>query len=278
MVDAEFPAERVTRHVYLWIERASILRCNQAVLTTSGSKQLYETRYANVPPERWQIIANGYDEDNFVAAEKAISAITSRKTSGRIVLVHSGLLYPSERDPTAFFCALRDLLEAGDISPGNLAIVLRDSGNEEYYARLIHEHGIECIVSLEPAISYSEALMEMLNADGLLILQASNCNHLIPAKAYEYLRARRPILALTDPLGDTATLLRKVGVDTIAPLNSSIKIATGLRDFLARVRNGSAPVANDAEIATHSREARTKALAQLFDRIASARQEISPAR
>ena len=39
----------------------------------------------------------------------------------------------------------------------------------------------------------------MLRADGLLILQAANCNEQIPAKLYKYLRARRPIVALTDP-------------------------------------------------------------------------------
>ena len=43
---------------------------------------------------------------------------------------------------------------------------------------------------------------------GLLLLQASNCNDQVPAKAYEYLRCHRPVLALTDPAGDTAELLR----------------------------------------------------------------------
>jgi len=50
----------------------------------------------------------------------------------------------------------------------------------------------------------------------LLLLQASNCNSQIPAKVYEYLRAGKPILALTDPEGDTATLLRNLGINTIA--------------------------------------------------------------
>jgi len=36
-------------------------------------------------------------------------------------------------------------------------------------------------------------------ADALLVMQASNCNAQIPAKIYEYLRAGKPILALTDP-------------------------------------------------------------------------------
>ena len=64
---------------------------------------------------------------------------------------------------------------------------------------------------LAPPIGYGEALAEMISSDALLILQASNCNDQIPAKLYECLRARRPILGLTDPAGDTAAALRAAG-------------------------------------------------------------------
>ena len=52
---------------------------------------------------------------------------------------------------------------------------------------------------------------------------AANCNDQIPAKAYEYLRvsAARLLLALTDPAGDTADVIRRAGIDTIAPPNDS---------------------------------------------------------
>ena len=56
----------------------------------------------------------------------------------------------------------------------------------------------------------------MLTVDGLLVLQAANCNDQIPAKTYEYLRAQQPLLALTDPAGDTADVIRRAGIDTIA--------------------------------------------------------------
>ena len=107
----------------------------------------------------------------------------------------------------------------------------------------------------------------MLDADGLLILQAANCNSQIPAKLYEYLRAQRPILALTDANGDTAQSLRGAGIDTIAPLDDRSAIATGLLRFIALLRAGTAPVTPMADVRLRSREGRTQELASLLDNL-----------
>ena len=108
----------------------------------------------------------------------------------------------------------------------------------------------------------------MLEADGLLLLQAANCNAQIPAKLYEYLRAARPILALTDPVGDSAVKLRGVGIDTIGVLDSESAIIASLRHFLSLARRGQAPQASTAAISLNSRAARTIELAQLLDQVA----------
>jgi hypothetical protein len=105
----------------------------------------------------------------------------------------------------------------------------------------------------------------MLDADGLLVFQAANCNHQIPAKVYEYFRARRPIFAMTDPNGDTAQLLKAGGIDTIAPLDSTEQIALALMRFLFQVRNGTAAIPSEAAVAANDRRRRTQELAMLLD-------------
>ena len=40
------------------------------------------------------------------------------------------------------------------------------------------------------------------SVDGLMLLQADNCNYQIPAKAYEYIRSGKPVLALTPQEGE----------------------------------------------------------------------------
>jgi hypothetical protein len=226
---------------------------------------MYSERYPEVPADRWTVIENGFDEDNFAAAEDPVSSQTT--PSEKLTLLHSGLLYPSERDPTQFFQALSELKNEGAIDGNRLGIVLRASGHENIFQPMLERYEIADIVELAPPLPYSDALKEMLNADGLLLFQASNCNHQIPAKIYEYFRAKRPIFALTDPSGDTARTIIESGIDTLVPLDSCGEIKSGLVDFIQRLKNGSAPLATEAVIYSHSRKARTEQLAKLLNAV-----------
>jgi len=224
---------------------------------------MYAERYPLIPKERWGVIANGYDEETFAGAEK-LSRRPAQK-QGPMVLLHSGVLYPYERDPRAFYASLADLRKLGEISPENLKVVLRGSGHDDYHQRQIAQYGIGDIVHLEKNLPYREALSDMLQADGLLIFQADHCNHMIPAQVYEYLRCRRPILALTDSAGDTANLLLENGVDTIVPLDSVKAISEYLIHFLQLCRMGTSPLPDPAKVRFYSRTYRTRELAELLD-------------
>jgi hypothetical protein len=89
----------------------------------------------------------------------------------------------------------------------------------------------------------------------------------VPAKLYEYLRAKRPIFALVDAEGDTAATLREAGTGTIVPLELSEKIADELISFLESVRAGTAPVASDPVVRKYARESRAVDLAKLLDTV-----------
>ncbi|MBK8750839.1 MAG: hypothetical protein IPL99_03955 [Candidatus Competibacteraceae bacterium] len=121
------------------------------------------------------------------------------------------------------------------------------------------------MIELAPPLPYREALEEMLRADGLLVLQAANCNDQIPAKIYEYLRVGRPILGLTDPVGDTAGALRRAGVAYIAPLDDAEAIAAALADFIAQIQTGSLLPPTAEAVSASSRRQRSAELARLLD-------------
>jgi hypothetical protein len=107
----------------------------------------------------------------------------------------------------------------------------------------------------------------MVSVDALLVLQASNCNEQIPAKIYEYLRAGRPILALTDPAGDTAGVLRQAGMHSLARLDSIEEIAAILPRFLDGCRQGTAHLPLHDEVRKASRLRRTGLLADLLGKV-----------
>ena len=264
-----FPNDPRLWKVRRWVEKQTMEHCSRAVFVTPGSLGIHQTRYPALA-DRMTVIANGYDEENFLAAECAASQDRSR--GGRLLLLHSGVLYPGpDRDPSALLSALARLRRQGKISGMTLEVRLRASGFEDLYLEKIREHGVEDIVSLAPAIPYQAALAEMLVADGLLVFQGSTSNPAVPAKLYEYLRARRPIFALVDAAGDTAGVLREAGSGAQVPLDASELIAEGLEHFLNQVRNGEAMIPNLEKIECHSRKFKARELAGVLDTVASER-------
>jgi glycosyltransferase involved in cell wall biosynthesis len=227
----------------------------------------YQARYPNLPPERFCLIENGYDEEEFARAKPTPGP--SRQTTGRpFVLLHSGIVYPSERDPGPLFSALGRLKRDCVLTSDNFRLVLRAPVHDALLARLAHDHDIADLVEIVPPLPYGAALSEMLAADGLLVLQAANCNDQVPAKLYEYLRAGRPILALTDLAGDTAGLMRAAGIDSLAPLDDTDAIFGALAHFVKLAKDGRAPLAPPAFVAAQARRARTDQLAALLDEVA----------
>ena len=266
MAQDGYPADPKTWQSFKEIEEAALRSASFGVFVTPGSARLYHERYPDIPNARLAVIENGYDEDDFAPLDGS----APRKgplLPDTFTLLHSGIVYPIERDPTQLFRALRLMLDEGSLKPGELRVRLRATAHEALLATLIDTFRVAEIVELAPPIPYRQTLEEMMRADGLLVLQASNCNEQIPAKVYEYLRCQRPIIALTDPAGDTSRLLSKSGIHNIARLDSAEDIALALRRFLDQVKRGEATLPSDALVAGASRLHRARELAGLLDRL-----------
>ena len=221
---------------------------------------MYRERYPWLAAEKCALVPNGYDDEDFEGIEPA--AAHEPATNRLLRLLHLGLLYPEERDPRPFFRAIARLKKEGRVSPQTLRIDLRASGYESMYVQMIRDFGVDGIVNLLAPLPYREALRDAAEADGLLLFQAANCDHQIPAKAYEYLRLRRPILALTSGTGDTAVLLRSTGGATIVDLAGEEAIYRALPDFLAAVARGEHSLPNESAARQYSRRNQAREVAQ----------------
>jgi glycosyltransferase involved in cell wall biosynthesis len=266
MAQEGYPADPRTWRAFDRIERAVVRRSSRVVFVTPSARDLYRSRYSHIDPERFALIENGYDEESFLDAESEVERRPLNE--GCITLLHSGIVYPSERDPRALFDALGRLRRAGRISPHNLRLRFRAPVHGALLEQLATQSETSELIEVLPALPYRAALAEMLRADGLLVMQGANCNEQIPAKLYEYFRARRPLLGLADPQGDTAKVMRDVGVAHIAKLEDPDqveRVIAGWLDAFAR-RQLSIPRAPDM-----SRRSRAQALAQVLDEVSDAR-------
>lgn len=270
MLQEGYPEHPMLRKAYASIERATFRHANRITVTTPGTAELYIERYAERPADSIRVIANGFDEDMFASSLGAGGSEIERAAHGErrpLQLLHSGLLYPHERNPELFFQAVAELQKEDVLREGEVQVTLRASGNEGPYQKRIDELGLQPLIRLMPPVPYRDALVEMLGSDACLIFQARSCNQQIPAKIYEYMYARKPILGLTDPVGDTGRLLASTGTTHIAALEDKDGIKRALRDFVGALRNGTAPRATRDVVMQYSRRASSERLARLLDEV-----------
>ena len=263
MAQDDYPPDPRTRASFIDIETRAAAQARYCMFTTPSAARDFQLRYPDAA-SRTLVLENGYDEESFQQAARTLPSKTA-SSGGPLVLLHSGIVYPSERDPTALFKALGTLMAAGLLSSADLKIRFRAAVHDDLLIQLAAIHGVEEFVEICPALPYREALAEMMSVDGLLVMQASNCNAQIPAKTYEYLRAGRPIFALTDPAGDTAWSLRQAGVADIVPLDVADGIARALPSFLDKLRHGKVSAPRAEAVAQASRKGRTQELQQWLD-------------
>jgi len=269
MAQEGYPADPRVWRSYQRIEEGAIRRARFSTFTTPSAARVYRQRYP-AAADRIVMLENGYDEESFSGIGDT-TVLHEPLHTGAKTLLHAGLVYPSERDPTQLFAAVRRLVVSGRLRHGTLKLRFRASGHEPFLRDLIRTHGLDDWVELLPPVPYRAALDEMVRADGLLLLQAANCNEQIPAKIYEYVRAGRPVIALTDPEGDTAAVVRDAGLDTVARLDSEEAIADLLIRFVDADRTRPLPLPRADYVARASRRGRAESLANLLDEAAASR-------
>jgi len=268
MTEEGYPADPPTATTWRNLEAQTIQHCARAVFTTPGAVRMYAQRYPDKASESFDLIENGYDEEVFAEVERTVGASRAIASLRPLRIVHSGVIYPMERDPSALFQALGEMRRRGQIDGNTLRLILRATGHDDYLTKLVEEQAIGDIVELAPPIPYRDALAEMLQADALLLLQGNTCNRQIPAKLYEYVRVGRPILGLVG--GDTAHALQSLGIHTIAALEDRVAIGRALLGFMDQVHEESAPIAASGVVRRYSRLSKTEELAGMLNVITTA--------
>ncbi|MCG5524339.1 glycosyltransferase [Ectothiorhodospira haloalkaliphila] len=268
MTDVGYPASQIQRQTFLWVEKHISKSASRVIFTTEGARKDMCERYPGLPESRTTVIPNGYDELNFAEVEAQLP-LGDREPRNRLTLLHSGVIYPHERDPSALFHALAKMQAEGHVSQGSFELILRGTAHDSHVSGLANEYGIDDLVSIRPNIPYCDALREMLAVDALVVMQAETCNAQIPAKVYEYLRAQKPVVGLCSHHSDTGKLLHDNAVPYVSPLDDADAIYSNLLNLISHLRANQAYVVPLDSARKYSREALTKHLADVLGEVSS---------
>lgn len=260
MINGTYPAEKLQRRAWSWLEPQVFQHATRCVFTTERAADLYRARYPHAA-DKCMVIENGYDEDAFLDNPPCRSAVPHET----LFVLHSGIIYPKDRNPEQFFVALARLLQLPALRGRTVKVRFRAPVHGAEVAALAQQHGLADIVEIAPPIPYRQAIAEMMAADLLLVFQGSQFNTQIPAKIYEYLRTGRPVVGLVDKAGDTARQLRKFEGVALADIGDAADIESVLAGWLAHPHaDGASSAFNRAAIQSYSRKAQAGALARVL--------------
>ncbi len=201
-------------------------------------------------------LPNGYDEEDF-------SGIDEKKDRDkRFILTHTGSLY-GRRNLDEILDAITLLDIEGKVSKDKF--LLRIVGN--VYESVIKEYSQKYGVYIERTgyVSHRESIRYLFRSDVLLLLigKGVGSGNFYTGKVFEYLRAKRPILAIV-PDGVAKDLINETRTGLCADPSDTPQIAEAL-ERLYRLRNEFSP--DFSEIKKYSREVQTEKLLSIFESI-----------
>ncbi|HEY9179342.1 MAG TPA: hypothetical protein VIO32_01405, partial [Candidatus Baltobacteraceae bacterium] len=122
-------------------------------------------------------------------------------TADRCTFVYAGQLYRGRLDPSPLFSAVRRLLDVGRIGAADLAIDFYCTPSP-WLRETIERYGLSSIVSVHAFRSREEIMHIERRADRLLLFlwDGLGSDAIIPGKVFEYLGARRRMLAVSGPV------------------------------------------------------------------------------
>jgi glycosyltransferase involved in cell wall biosynthesis len=241
-----------------------LMRRADAVVTVSEPKTAFVRELVSPCRARFATVTNGYDPEEF-----ADIAPAPRPDDDTIRFVFTGRLFKNRRG-YAFAEALGRLKrEAPDLAARARVTFLGGVAPEiaERYRQILEAHGLAGQVHFPGDVPHREAKQAQVDADYLLLIvdTGATSDGVIPGKLFEYVAARRPIFALTDP-GATADIIREGRLGRVVAVEDVEGCTAALRDVLG------APVPpplsmDDPYLAQFDRRALAARLAEVFDAV-----------
>jgi glycosyltransferase involved in cell wall biosynthesis/CelD/BcsL family acetyltransferase involved in cellulose biosynthesis len=249
-----------------WLERVVVTRATSVVSVTEEHSAAFREAYPRLPADKFFTVTNGYDNEEW---EKEPTGVwREQKGEGKFLIAYTGKFY-IERDPRPLFRALRVLIDSGEIEREKVQVDLVgwcETSEGRSVREMAEEFGVSDCVNILGPRSRPETIRRMIQAD-LLLLLAERFIIQIPGKTYEYLRAGRPILALT-PEGALANFMRRTGAGWAVNQKDDAGIMGAVRERYRQWKAGEpGPSADPKIIAGFDRRKLAGRLAELFDHL-----------
>lgn len=214
--------------------------------------------YKQFNPHRIQLITNGFDTDDVQAQE-----ISPDK---KFTLAHIGTLNYA-RNPKVLWTVLSDLAQENSDFRRDLQILLIGKTDFTVIEDLRHLNLADNLQKID-YLTHSEAIKKQNSSQVLLLLinNSPSAKGILTGKFFEYLAAKRPILAIGPTDGDTAKILEETKSGRIADFNDDKEMREIVLDYYEKYKNGTLSV-SATSTEKYSRKELTRQLAGILDKL-----------
>lgn len=205
-----------------YLEKRIISSADGLVFVSPGLEKFYVNKYKNKLPVS-ELIYNGYNEKLWknVKKEKENVLSLSRKHRPCIIKHIGGLSFSLEsfRSPYNIFLVLESCLKKGIISTNDF--ILSFTGFVDKTEILNIFPLLKPMIQVNNPVSPLEALMEMETTDLLLVIHSKEkgAEEVLTGKIFDYLRAEKPILAVTTSNCGIKDFLTELDIGIWADIN-----------------------------------------------------------
>ena len=225
-----------------------ILRNSDCILTVSNSlkEELEKTA------KKVEVITNGFD-DEFSASNNVI-------LDTKFSISYIGLL-PKQSNPKLLFKVLKGICKESEIFKKDLKLNFIGDISEEVKVEIL-ANKLDKNTDFVGYVSHQEAIAYQNKSQVLLLLipNVKNNEGILTGKLFEYLKAKRPILAIGPEKGDLATILQETNSGVIVNFDAEEKLKLEIVALYQKYKEDKLTV-NFSNIEKYHRKELTKKLA-----------------
>ncbi|MCA6075228.1 glycosyltransferase family 4 protein [Fulvivirga sedimenti] len=252
----EFHTSALARSYHRKMERKVAGKADILLTVSPSWAETLHKRY----DRQVEVITNGFDTADF-------SNVTDTGPDN-FSLAHFGLINQFRHAP-AFWEALEQLQLLNPEIHDLLKIDLYGVMDPEIHTFIESWDKSGEQVTIHGSISHKEVIESYRKCTVVLMFmnKSSNAKGHIPGKLFEYLSAGKPILAIGDPEGDAATIIRDTGAGVVLRWDDTEGICGILNEwYLEYKKTGSLPGPDRNVINRYSRKELTTRLASLMNK------------
>ena len=234
------------------LERKVLQKADAVLVVSRGM----EEEFAPMKPKKLQVITNGYDESDVQVGTLALDA--------KFSISHIGTLNAA-RNPRIVWKVLSEICAENIAFKNDLQIQLVGKVDFSVLEDIQMYKLQEQLLKID-YLSHSEAIAKQNSSQVLMLLinQSGNAKGILTGKFFEYLAAKRPILAVGPTDGDAAVVLNETGAGVMVDFTDEQATRMAILNYYNQYKKDTLSVQSES-VERFSRRSLTGKLAGLLD-------------